>query len=1205
MKYEIIAAAILAHGLVSFALGISEVNPERYPDADAVLVDEKSRVKYNPDGTYELTSESWTKILTEKGRRSESVLKLDYSKRYGEAKIVYVGAIGTNGIERTIDVSATTKESTDNSSMSANIYDPLDRTIVCTIPGLKTGETVHVKTLRKATKARCEHKWADISVMEWTMPIVRSSFEVVAPAELPLRRIAIRNPLGNITSEKKLLDDGTTLHTFTATNSPQAFPDPDMPTLYTQIQNVRVSTAENWEEISKWYWNLCEAHLAKTNAAMAAKVAELGADVRKIFTFVSQEIRYMGLTMEDTSPGYAPHDVDITFDNRYGVCRDKAGLLVAMLTMAGHKAYPVLIHVGAKLDPEVPQPFFNHAIVAAEVDGEFVLMDPTNENAKDYLPSYESDKSYLICRPEGDSLRTSPVPDAKLNAVSAKTKGALSRDGSLFIESDVSFDGINDTMYRAALARMTPEDRVKFFSRVVKSLAAGTELITCSVEPRNIRQTDSPLRVSFKARLPEALLKGATRSELNVPFVTKSLGFANFLLSGSTSLDKRRFPLTTDSTASVSESVEIDLGGAVGKVEDMPPDETTSPGYSFSRQFSVTNDTLSAVRTMSISKVEFSPDEYLSLRESIKATEKAERRKIAFTCDPLADADTRILFSSTETDIFSDKKWTTVQTTVSEALTYQGKRDMAEMKFTFNPAVSTIELVYAVVSNKDGTVKSVTPREKNIMDASWAASAPRYPASKILVVNLPGVEVGSVISYKTIRTTTNAPASFYGSYLFDSQEPLNRRIVRINDYRREVVNPKRIPSEPGQPAEHLWRDLVTISSNRFEKINLKIRPIVSNILPPPFSIRQARDWMAKHVRITGPSLYELPLDLQLTDPETVLKERYATRLDYVRTLCSLLLGAGYEADVVLSALNSGALAQERERSMRTAPNLRAFSHALCRVKEKTGGFLGFGAEEKTFFIGAENEYSPLGATAYENSDFFDPSDASFGIVTAPQADLAEKEREETEIVLRENGDADITVKTILWGIDVGPFRKRYAEILPEELNRHHQAVLGAISQAATATAELDADFKSYPATRTVKCYVPGYASIAGDTMTLKLPQFISSIPSYTGRARQTPFTVAEASDTSEKVTIQFPEGYTSTEHLPESFSFENPTKPDTPWLNCTVKSCITNNCLKVTIERNIPTRTRSYFKPDMMELVRDRSRIASSQKSRTISARRR
>ena len=350
--------------LASSAVATDDDMRARVPDADTVIVDDVERVRYNPDGTYETTEEIWTKILTEKGRREASAVTLEYSKRYGEAAIEHVGAIGPDGQERKIDVSATTKEQTDNESMSANIYDPLDRVIVCTVPGLKIGETLHVKTRRKTTSPRCQDNWSDISVMEWTQPILRASYEVTAPAERPLKRIAVRNPLGNVTTNVTHLADGSTLHSFVCTNSPQAFSEPDMPPLYTQVQNIRVSTADDWPAISRWYWNLCEPHLAKTNAAMVAKVDELGRDMRKIFAFVSQEVRYMGLTMEDVSPGYSPHDIDVTFDNRYGVCRDKAALLVAMLRLAGFDAFPVLIHVGAKHDPEVPQPFFNHAIAA-------------------------------------------------------------------------------------------------------------------------------------------------------------------------------------------------------------------------------------------------------------------------------------------------------------------------------------------------------------------------------------------------------------------------------------------------------------------------------------------------------------------------------------------------------------------------------------------------------------------------------------------------------------------------------------------------------------------------------------------------------------------------------------------------------------------------------------------------------------------------
>ena len=39
-------------------------------------------------------------------------------------------------------------------------------------------------------------------------------------------------------------------------------------------------------------------------------------------------------------------------------------------------------------------------------------------------------------------------------------------------------------------------------------------------------------------------------------------------------------------------------------------------------------------------------------------------------------------------------------------------------------------------------------KDIKIMDQSWVASAPRYPAGKRLVATFPNVQIGSVVSYK-------------------------------------------------------------------------------------------------------------------------------------------------------------------------------------------------------------------------------------------------------------------------------------------------------------------------------------------------------------------------------------------------------------------------------------------------------------------------
>ena len=340
MKFLIVAMCVMP--AVCARAVYDDVTVARYPDADAVVIDSCEQTEYAPDGSYVKISDDKIKVLTEKGRREESELTLRYNRRYGTAEILGVWIVGADGTARAVDVSATTKDATDNGSVAENIYDPQDRRIVCTVPGLKVGEVLHYRTKRQNLRSRVKDQFADLTLFELTAPILHARYEVTSPAERPLRKWAVRNPLGNVTHAEERLPDGRTRHVWEAKDSPQAFPEPDMPPFYTQAQLLRVSTAEDWPTLSRWYWDLCTPHLAKANAAITNKVAEIGRDIEKLYAFVAQEVRYMGLTMEDTSPGYAPHDVDVTFDNRYGVCRDKAALLVAMLRIAGFEAYPVL-----------------------------------------------------------------------------------------------------------------------------------------------------------------------------------------------------------------------------------------------------------------------------------------------------------------------------------------------------------------------------------------------------------------------------------------------------------------------------------------------------------------------------------------------------------------------------------------------------------------------------------------------------------------------------------------------------------------------------------------------------------------------------------------------------------------------------------------------------------------------------------------------
>ena len=299
--------------------------------------------------------------------------------------------------------------------------------------------------------------------------------------------------------------------------------------------------------------------MIKTAKELAAGATNDLEKVQAVFYYVSKNIRYMGLTPEKDRPGFEPHDVKITFDKKYGVCRDKAALLVAMLRAAGLQAYPVLISVGVKRDPQVPDPDFNHAIVSVELKkGEYLLMDPTDEHARDLLPEWDCDQSYLVCRPEGEDLKTSPVPPPDEHLMRIKTTGVLSATGALEAKSELAFEGVNDDAYRNAFSHMKPDDKQRFFERNLKESLPGARLKSLKLTPEDMMDVSVPVHAELEFSVDGMTAVGNGKAVVSLPWIGRNLGVVNFILGGA-GLDKRKYPMTTEVTCGLEEDVSIKL----------------------------------------------------------------------------------------------------------------------------------------------------------------------------------------------------------------------------------------------------------------------------------------------------------------------------------------------------------------------------------------------------------------------------------------------------------------------------------------------------------------------------------------------------------------------------------------------------------------------------------------------------------------------
>ncbi|NLF18499.1 MAG: DUF3857 and transglutaminase domain-containing protein, partial [Lentisphaerae bacterium] len=535
------------------------VDRERFPNADDVLIDDMILCEYQADGTAVTLDDTCIKVLTEKGRRDQQVLTRHFTLPFGTASFLLVQVIKPDGRVIAVDLEAQSRVMVDPSQMQSNIYNPDSKVLQVTLPELSPGDLVRYVAREDLVKPRVPGTFSDYQILEYTSPILRYTYEVRAPRELPLRSVAVKAEIPGTLEHTRHDTAERLVYRWAVRDVAQMYSEPRMPPLYTVVQRLLVSTIPDWEYLSRWYWQLSEPHL-RTTPAMQAKVSELVAGLtdrearlRAIFRFVSQQIRYMGITVEKEAPGYEPHDVALTFENRHGVCRDKAALLVAMLRLADITAFPVLIHNGPRKDAEVPQPFFNHAIAAALAeDGSVILMDPTDENTKDLFPAYLGNQSYLVARPEGDVLRTSPITPASANLVQVRTEARLDTAGALRGQSALRFDGINDNAYRGYFASVSPEERRRFFEGAVKRLAAGARLTAFSILPGDLRNTEEPLEVTLGFEAEAVPVSDGTTHLIPLPRLGTAIGMVNFILRDA-GLKERRFPFLTEYACGVSE----------------------------------------------------------------------------------------------------------------------------------------------------------------------------------------------------------------------------------------------------------------------------------------------------------------------------------------------------------------------------------------------------------------------------------------------------------------------------------------------------------------------------------------------------------------------------------------------------------------------------------------------------------------------------
>lgn len=233
-------------------------------------------------------------------------------------------------------------------------------------------------------------------------------------------------------------------------------PERNMVDLFDVAPKLMMSSTDSWTEKSLWFnkvnedygsFDAYEPAQRKVNELLKGVTDEMQ-KISILTHWVADNIRYSGISM-GKGEGYTLHNCKMDYTDRCGVCKDKAGMLISMLRMAGLKAYPAMTMAGSRIE-SIPADHFNHCVVVVKLsNGTYMPLDPTwVPFSRELWSSAEQQQNYLPGIPEGSDLCITPVSAPENHYFKIDANTSVSADGTLKGSFTVRAEGLSDASVR-------------------------------------------------------------------------------------------------------------------------------------------------------------------------------------------------------------------------------------------------------------------------------------------------------------------------------------------------------------------------------------------------------------------------------------------------------------------------------------------------------------------------------------------------------------------------------------------------------------------------------------------------------------------------------------------------------------------------------------------------------------------------------------
>jgi len=578
-------------------------------EAVVLLVDEGNEVK--DDNTSVASAHVVEKVLKEKGKDLAEVeiaydstyerVELEYARTITPSgKIVYAGAENIRDVTKYL-----------NFPLYSNA-----KALIVSMPSVDVGAIIEYKLKIYSSKLITNNKFSFIYRLREAFPLARANFKLTVPkkdkVELKFFNEAYSKGI-NLNPEREETEKSVTYSWRFKELSP-IIPEEPMPSISIINPAIGISNFSSWEEIYKWWYSLYKDKIVlnkevKDFTANLVKGAKGDLEkAKRIYDFCSRNVRYVAVEYGES--GYEPHYANDIFVNRYGDCKDKAILLVAMMKEAGLKAYPVLIPTREiyQMQKDFPSVNFDHAIAVLSYEGKLIFMDATASTVSfSDIPLGDQERNVLVILDDKYETVTTPVLDA--NSVIYELQINIDKNEDAIINRKVTASGFFAAFQRYYLKYTHPDVIKADIQKRMVEISPFSKLIDYNTGNVDDFDKDSSLQYSFSAK---KVLNPADGLRI-LPF------FDDIDLNTSyAGKEQRNFPIEFEGIFKKISKLKINLPENL-QVKFLPTTkEITTPWFKFKSICSQDKNSIEIYREFSVIKRFVEPSEYKEFKKNME-----------------------------------------------------------------------------------------------------------------------------------------------------------------------------------------------------------------------------------------------------------------------------------------------------------------------------------------------------------------------------------------------------------------------------------------------------------------------------------------------------------------------------------------------------------------------------------------------------------